>query len=121
VQQEQGIEKLAEVQLRQRAPWRSEGVDDVQPRSPRVVVSSQAVHRRGRVRTAAEIARTRPAGPLPSLAEPLGQADCLMPITRQHRDQEQPRGSQVALLMENGRSRRRSANLLAAGRSQLAW
>ena len=39
-----------------------------------------------------EIARAGASGPLPSLAIPLGQADCLGPVTRQHRDEEQSRG-----------------------------
>ena len=102
VQQEQGVEELAEVQLRQRQSGRLEGADDVQPRSPGVVVAAQPVHRRGRVRAAAEVARAGPSGPLPSLAVPLGQTDRLVPVARQRRDHEQPRGRQVALLAVEG-------------------
>ena len=50
---------------------------------PAVVVPAQPVDGRRGVGAAAEVAGARPAGPLPSLAEPLGQRERLVPVARQ--------------------------------------
>ena len=63
-----------------------------------VVVPAQAVHGRRGVGAAGEVPGPRPPGPLPSLAELLGQRERLVPVAGQGGHDDQPGRGQVPLL-----------------------
>ena len=98
VQQQNGVEELVDVGIGDRPLRRGQGRNDVQPVRPRVVVAAQPVDRPCGVRAPVEIAGPWPPGALPSLAEPVGEDDRLVPIASQRGDDDESGRGEVALL-----------------------